>query len=854
MGKGKGGGPKTYDYFGTLGCLVCAGPVDEILTVIVDGKTMWEGKGNGTPAGLGVHANGYSIFTVQNLGEVRFYWGNATQVADAVLNDNEFGEVHPAYRGWCYAVLVKWFFGRERPQAPNVEVIVRRAPRGPDGVPVGLLDGEANPAGVAQEALADPRFGLDLPPSEFAPSWTEALGVVKADANRNFISPLLETQLTARELGNTLGELGEFRVINDGGLIGATAWTREVDSTQAGSWPQIRNAQLVERAKIELPQPAALPNQWSLQYTDRTRAYKPDVVRVATLDVRAIPGGLRNEALQRDWITRQKQAMAWLESWSSRRGRPARRVTLRVRRGFADLLAPGDLFLCDVDVKPGGTALLSALRVVRRRLPAGNAPAEIYGEEENTFTPIVVPDSTYEPVLPSELPEPVLWTRLLEMPPDLVDGKANMVTPLLAREDNTTVGCGLYLRRSDDLSAELLGWQRQIVLRGRLAADVAAAATSITLTITRLRAEGIEDENDLLDADPGQQSAENNDFMAILIECSDTTFGTVAADTAGQIVEFMAISATTDATAAGATSSTWNITGLRGRLGWPARAWVASRPVEVWIVRKVDLGAYEHALLASAQPVPTVTLGRIGRDFFETAPRAEPTVQWRLVPFNDSTAWDIDNLAANPPWRVWEYGASAYAPKIEWIQPPTPADGQSFTAPSSFDWRAVVRDSDNNLASIRVTLTRAGDSPIILHQENTAPVGEREVGGIAAKITGEGTWTLLVRATDTAGEVGQASLTFLAAGATNALAPSIIPVGGYYKRLTKVSMFLNSAPGIIRWKQGYPGESVPPRPWTSSWASGASALLNKSGWLAAYTSDVPGLADSETNIQNFSIH
>ena len=41
MGKDSGGGGKSYDYFGDIAGIVCAGPVDELLAILVDGHTVW---------------------------------------------------------------------------------------------------------------------------------------------------------------------------------------------------------------------------------------------------------------------------------------------------------------------------------------------------------------------------------------------------------------------------------------------------------------------------------------------------------------------------------------------------------------------------------------------------------------------------------------------------------------------------------------------------------------------------------------------------------------------------------------------------------------------------------------------
>ncbi len=54
MGGGKGGSKSggAKDYYGSIAGLVCAGPVDELVAIIVDGKTVWEGPIKRTDVGV----------------------------------------------------------------------------------------------------------------------------------------------------------------------------------------------------------------------------------------------------------------------------------------------------------------------------------------------------------------------------------------------------------------------------------------------------------------------------------------------------------------------------------------------------------------------------------------------------------------------------------------------------------------------------------------------------------------------------------------------------------------------------------------------------------------------------------
>ena len=162
MGKGgsKGGGAK--DYYGSIAALVCAGPVDELVSIIVDKKTVWEGPIARTAPGV---TNPQSI-AVAGYGCVVFYWGTADQTVNTTLTPEL--AVHPPYRRQCWCVLKDFLFGRERTSAPNVEFVVRRKPA--QAIVTGTAavlddDHQANPVAAIAELVTDPVFGLGQPSS-----------------------------------------------------------------------------------------------------------------------------------------------------------------------------------------------------------------------------------------------------------------------------------------------------------------------------------------------------------------------------------------------------------------------------------------------------------------------------------------------------------------------------------------------------------------------------------------------------------------------------------------------------------------------------------------------------------------
>jgi hypothetical protein len=162
-------GGKSYNYFGTIAGAVCAGPVDALIAVIVDGKELWPGgkiwyagatitagqiwkfnhisfvalsdhtastanqPGNATywteytfPRG----SNPYDDITISGRGVMRLYWGTQGQTVDPKLQStgNNYSEEHPDYKGVCYIEPIDFLFGQETSTAPNIEIVVRRAP------------------------------------------------------------------------------------------------------------------------------------------------------------------------------------------------------------------------------------------------------------------------------------------------------------------------------------------------------------------------------------------------------------------------------------------------------------------------------------------------------------------------------------------------------------------------------------------------------------------------------------------------------------------------------------------------------------------------------------------------------
>lgn len=293
-GKGGGGASKQYNRFGTIAMAHCCGPVDELVAYILNGKKAWpiadewvvgtayvtspspsmvsrgervwtcilahtatedNAPASATDSSLSAppdsdtHWTEYSVrrsdhpthfdFTTEKNGPVRFYWGTETQTACAYLDDNEFGEEHPAYLGVCYSVLGQgtktaslsgFLYGREQENTPTVSALVRKKPQTTlvTGV-TELEDGSVNPAAFIEERLTDPLSGMAVPVAELdAASFQRLADVADRDRERYYISTVFTAAASFRsfidDIGLTLDWFLRFK--HGDGTFELGAWPR----------------------------------------------------------------------------------------------------------------------------------------------------------------------------------------------------------------------------------------------------------------------------------------------------------------------------------------------------------------------------------------------------------------------------------------------------------------------------------------------------------------------------------------------------------------------------------------------------------------------------------------------------
>lgn len=513
-GKGGGGGAKVYDYFGTIAGIVCAGPVDELVEILVDGKTVWptaakwksgtsyttgnlvQDKGVVYKATSNHTANAgnrppnastwtrYTItralsanpvaLTVEGFGMAYLYWGTSTQTLDAVGEATLSAKGHPPYRRQCVLVLKDFLFGRERVSAPNVEAIVRKYPSQTmvTGDAAGLTDGQSNPIAALADLYTDPVFGAGLVPNAVgAPnstSWNAAAGSLHTDNGKLYISPILQRAQSLRQI------TAAMLAYCDGWLRFATDGTIEAGRFPHNAAPPSFTAantidfhDLIEEANYDAAGWSQTFNQAVVKFVDRARAYKDAAVASVNGYNLTVTGEPRSVTVDRPWITRRQQASDQAAEHGKINAEPRLSGSLVVRAEKAAAIRQGDQFLLTHDA----LAVSIVCRCLHKDLaqpPAGRVTIQFENDRAAApvpYQPTPVADEGTE----FDANETLSLQQIFQPPPALIEGDTDAaVVPLVARTSNLTTGANVWLRQADLSGFYKLGSLTQFAIYGTL--------------------------------------------------------------------------------------------------------------------------------------------------------------------------------------------------------------------------------------------------------------------------------------------------------------------------------------------------------------------------------------------------
>lgn len=720
--KSQGSGTESYDYYGTIVGRICHGVVETLHTIIVDNKVVWEGP---------LHRAGetnYTTISIPNLGTIRFYWGTLTQTVDSALagSGNNLNEDHPAYLGICYAVLVRFLFGRERQAAPNVQFVVTRPPTQSiiTGSPTLVVDEQSNPVVALAEMLTNERFGLGRSETMLdTTSFQAAAELLELRNDLAYVSILLAERWTlAAFLDELTATCDLWLRENQAGKLEVGVWPSGNDVVAPTSLVLLDASNRIGRLTRTAQTWDSTPNRWAIKFNDRDRAFKDTAVPASILKGQRIVGGVRSSEIDRPFITRRDQALKFATEFARSNGHPKLTLIVTVLRSAAATLWPGSLCRVDVDFEPGSIELLQVCRVLRRSETV-HGPVELTLEVDPAYAPTPYSSPNLGAALnaqtaPVELP----YVRVIECPPLATDLDPNNVLVLAHRGDDITTGAEIWHCPTSVGTFELITTQVGFALRGTLQAtytDVATGAIRIRLVDDRDKA--------LLAVSPGPLAAADNELVLILV--STTSTADVLTSSGEAIIEFFSIST---ATLVGGLD--YDLTCIRARFGSIARTHtVGSNPVEAWIMYGSNMQGIAHPNFAVLR-------------------ESESDIYFRAAPYSATDVRPVSSVLS----RKFKFPAvEEYAPQIAWTNP-VAAVSTSSGSFGTVNFSGIISDRDKNLVGYSITYQAPDGTVTVVRSEQLNTIGQHAFSAPLA-ITAVGTHTITVKAQDSTGKTTEST-------------------------------------------------------------------------------------------------
>ncbi len=580
---GGGAGSKSYNYFGDIAGLVCAGEVDELTGIEIDDKLVWSGSllNSSSP-------NPASV-TIEGRGTLRFYWGREDQTTpDTVLTaaGNSLGQQHPAYTGISYFVLQKFLFGREKTTAPNVRIYVSRKPKQTliAGSSTNLNDGQANPIAALAELYTNERFGRGLPASYFdSTSWQATANKAATKPALTYVSPYLNSRVDGKAVsGNMLSLFDGWHRIKEGSALSELGYFTPPDEINQSSLPIIDSDALTAPPSFDVETWDDVKTRYNITYEDRAHNYKERSLKHEDPRSRFALGENRPESIQRPDITRADQAAGYVQEMARRFSTPGMSATLSVRAERLLGIRPGQHIRIDIDPQPGGYQLQQVCRVLKITRPQKGV-AQLTIESERTLEPVpfTAAPTPIAPTPPPAVPQ-INYVRFYEAPTGMADGQGYRVGILASRPGPLVTGYATYYDDIPGGDFPRIGGSRIFGLRARLTSAVASAATG-PFAVEILDAYNRE----IIAENPGETAARDDTLLMIVLKIAGS--GQIQADGANKA--WIEVFSVDNLVSTG--TNLLDVTALRSRQGTPARDFALHD--EVWFVPRSELTIVEHA-------------------------------------------------------------------------------------------------------------------------------------------------------------------------------------------------------------------------------------------------------------------
>lgn len=795
-GKSGGAGSTTYNYYGTLAGGLCLGPVDELVSIILNGKEVWPG---GKPWAVGVnYTAGAGIFvfngqswtptanhTSSNLnapgssssfwteytfarggadyndfsivgddgthyGIARLYWGTQTQTADPLLasSGNDKFDQHPDYKGVCYVILRDFLFGQEIQSGPNTEFILRKkcGQTIVAGGPANITDGQVNVAAAAVEILTD----KNLVGQSTAVIDSTSFNVVSALCDA---APLLTGCSVLIDSGDTLRAVFQrlMEMIDGYSRYNPTTKSIEIGVFQhgvtPGSYVTLTNDALASAPKFSTnswqeTKSRAVVNYPSRQFNYQQVSDKADDPRLFT-----ILGSVREQTLDRPYICRPDQAVLHGRETLRVIGHAVTTCEVSVRREFARSIRAGSYVLLDIDLEPNANSIYAYFRVASRKIPSAG-PMTLSLISENTLAPVPFAPAAAQNLISGVSVPAITSLRILEVPTALSGQRGSVVT-LVQRPSSLVSGCAVYFDTNSGGTFPLLGSLRGFAARGKVAANIAATDVTVNVAVDTTQPDA-----DYFTFQQTAIEAANDKMLAFIVQRtphgSSSAYQQVAESGNYALMEICSVGATSLVSA-----GLYQLTLLRGRRDTAALAFtwdgIAGDEHEVWLL-----------------PQSSVTPFWDSQFDVLRALRAAGTLTPALLKFSPATFTDSLPVALAPAVSFNFPAGSNTAPVFTLTAPASYST--TYAAVSAWPLTILVSgmwtDPDGNLVQVTSALFKSGTTAGRPIGATTFAPAFFYVFSTSVKIESAGTYTLRIVARDAANQSTERDITFIVTGSS----------------------------------------------------------------------------------------
>jgi hypothetical protein len=447
-----------YNYFASFAALLSHGPIDRLDRIFYDDELVWEGPLT--------RSGDFSDITVPHRGKVRVYWGTESQGVDPILAGDAVD--HPAYRGQAYLVFEKLFFGENRTNAPQIEVVAAQWPRPSWLTADEAIEDDANPVAVLWDLWTNARYGLGLPEDRLNLPQLNAVAEELATEGVG-VSPVITRAMSYRQFLIELCECFDGHPTSDHqGRLGLGLVRAPGEVTTA-----LADADLVEPPDFD---PQGWPdtfNETYVRFTNRDRKFKEDSVAYRDRGNFQVTQAIRSQILSRPWVTRA--AVATKIAWAAGRAAAMPVVTgnLRVRKSKASGLAPGGLFKLSFS-QNGIADLVARVESITHSAPDKSEVSISFREDRGFLNADLALPAGDAP--PEDTPietAPLSHQAIVELPYALLADNQVRLGVLAARGDSLSTGMNIWVQQASGAYVNF-GVTDNFAMRGHLVAEYPA--------------------------------------------------------------------------------------------------------------------------------------------------------------------------------------------------------------------------------------------------------------------------------------------------------------------------------------------------------------------------------------------